>query len=243
MVAGVIPVRAVGPARRDAQNRYSSDLGGSSSVDGCLLLTREMRQVYVDAGDIRCRCPAFAAGAGCRHRRALAEPWPSPGRDDAQRAGRTGPTPCPCPHLRRGCRLPDQGLTGPAGGHLHLPLQRRPACGTLASGIPLTPREVAVGAGGNPGAHRVGVRPAGSRRRGSLNGLPWWCFRSSSARWASSAVVMSRLALVTPGTRSVSSANRAASRIRWCRESGRLMPILTQVPVWSGPRPRDPRQA
>ena len=57
MVAGVIPVRAVGPARRDAQNPYSSDLGGSSSVDGCLLLTREMRQVYVDAGDIRCRCP------------------------------------------------------------------------------------------------------------------------------------------------------------------------------------------
>ena len=73
MVAGVIPVRAVGPARRDAQNPYSSDLGGSSSVDGCLLLTREMRQVYVDAGDIRCRCPAFAAGAGCRHRRAPAE--------------------------------------------------------------------------------------------------------------------------------------------------------------------------
>ena len=72
-MAGVIPVRAVGPARRDAQNRYSSDLGGSSSVDGCLLLTREMRQVYVYAGDIRCRCPAFAAGAGCRHRRALAE--------------------------------------------------------------------------------------------------------------------------------------------------------------------------
>ena len=58
MVAGVIPVRAVGPARRDAQNTYSSDLGGSSSVDGCLLLTREMRQVYVDAGDIRCRCAA-----------------------------------------------------------------------------------------------------------------------------------------------------------------------------------------
>ena len=81
MVAGVIPVRAVGPARRDAQNPYSSDLGGSSSVDGCLLLTREMRQVYVDAGDIRCRCPAFAG------RRRMPAP-PSPGRDDAQRAGR-----------------------------------------------------------------------------------------------------------------------------------------------------------
>ena len=85
MVAGVIPVRAVGPARRDAQNPYSSDLGGSSSVDGCLLLTRDMRQVYVDAGDIRCRCPAFAAGAGCRHRRALAETMRSELAEQGQR--------------------------------------------------------------------------------------------------------------------------------------------------------------
>lgn len=35
--------------------------------------SRDMQQVYVDAGDIRCHCPAFAASADCRHRRALAE--------------------------------------------------------------------------------------------------------------------------------------------------------------------------
>ena len=113
-------------------------------MDGCLLLTRETRQVYVDAGDIRCRCPAFAAGAGCRYRRALAETMRSELAGLSQRHD----------HARTYAEVvgsPTKALPAPAGGHLHLPLQRRPACGTLASGIPLTPREVAVGAGGESG--------------------------------------------------------------------------------------------